>query len=179
MRLLFSTVCIKSFKYWKFHYFPFQTAECYDPDKGCWTSIADMNYSRSSFATVSVEDCIYALGGQSTCTVERYDTSTGRWELTPAMSTKRINFGAAEVCGFIYIVGKCLLVHYFYIFMLSHTLLLKSINRYKNTMAKVFSKSRETQYRCLLFRVVEKSNWVSNGYSILSRRTDVRLLEYK
>lgn len=85
-----------------------KSAECFDPKTKKWTTIADMKYSRSSFAAVTLEEFIYVLGGQGTahlCTVERYDTKLGKWEMMPAMSTKRINFGAAQLHGFIFVVG--------------------------------------------------------------------------
>lgn len=74
-----------------------------------------MKYSRSSFAAVTLEEFIYVLGGQGTahlCTVERYDTKLGKWEMMPAMSTKRINFGAAQLHGFIFVVGKIIFLSF-------------------------------------------------------------------
>ena len=83
-----------------------QSVECYDADTDTWSEVASMNYNRSSFAAVVVDQYIFVLGGLNTTTVERFDTRTSRWELMPAMNMKRLNFGAAQVCGFIYVVGK-------------------------------------------------------------------------
>ena len=37
--------------------------------------------------------------------VERYDPVLDSWSKVASMSEKRINFGAASVCGFLFVVG--------------------------------------------------------------------------
>ena len=79
-----------------------------------WEQVSDLHHSRSSFAAVTLDDYMYVLGGQGTghlCTVERFDSLKGKWELMPSMSTNRINFGAAVVHGFIYVIGKFFCTH--------------------------------------------------------------------
>ena len=52
---------------------------------------------------------IYALGGYGPSylrTVERYDPTTNSWEMMPAMSTYRINFGVGVLNGCLYVVGE-------------------------------------------------------------------------
>ena len=70
-----------------------------------------MQYSRSCFAAVALDGCIYALGGYGNVhlsSVERYDPKRDKWSLVPAMSTARNNFGACALHGFIYAVGEFL-----------------------------------------------------------------------
>ena len=64
--------------------------------------------SRSCFAAVALDGCIYALGGYGRVhlsSVEKYDTKRDKWSLVPAMSIARNNFGACVLHGFIYAVG--------------------------------------------------------------------------
>ena len=68
-----------------------------------------MHYSRSCFATAVCDGYLYALGGYGPSylrTVERYDPSSNSWEMMPAMSTYRINFGVGVLNGCLYVVGK-------------------------------------------------------------------------
>lgn len=68
-----------------------------------------MHYSRSCFATAVCDGYLYALGGYGPSylrTVERYDPATNSWEMMPAMSTYRINFGVGVLNGCLYVVGK-------------------------------------------------------------------------
>ena len=69
-----------------------------------------MHFSRSCFATAVTDGYLYALGGYGPSylsTVERYDPETNSWEMVPAMSTNRINFGVGVVNGCLYVVGMC------------------------------------------------------------------------
>ncbi|XP_029214091.1 kelch-like protein 28 isoform X2 [Acropora muricata] len=76
-------------------------SECFDPETGHWTRVTSMNQSRSNHT-------VQPLGGYGPSylrTVERYDPSTNSWEMMPAMSTYRINFGGDVLNGCLYVVG--------------------------------------------------------------------------
>ena len=91
-----------------------QSVECYNEYSRQWVYSEPMLYSRSCFAAVALDGCIYALGGYGNVhlsSVEKYDPKRGKWSLVPAMSTARNNFGACALHGFIYAVGKSLTFH--------------------------------------------------------------------
>ncbi len=55
----------------------------YNPRANKWTGLANMNTERSSCTLVTLDDYIYAIGGEAKSatelSVERYDVKTGRW----------------------------------------------------------------------------------------------------
>ena len=83
--------------------------ECYNSHTKQWSHVAPMHYSRSCFATAVCDGYLYALGGYGPSylrTVERYDPASNSWEMMPAMSTYRINFGVGVLNGCLYVVGE-------------------------------------------------------------------------
>ena len=83
--------------------------ECYNSRTKQWSHVAPMHYSRSCFAAAVCDGYLYALGGYGPSylrTVERYDPMSNSWEMMPAMSTYRINFGVGVLNGCLYVVGE-------------------------------------------------------------------------
>ncbi len=86
-----------------------------DLDSSQWTAKAHMNYSRSAFASVFINDNIYVLGGKHIkndsfydCPIricELYYRSFNHWTTVEPMNSCRVNASAAVLNGCIYIAG--------------------------------------------------------------------------
>ncbi len=73
-----------------------------------WTQMAPMQQARAGLGVVSVNDKIYAIGGddgEALSTNEVYDPATNSWEYKAPMPTARYNFAIAVVQNKIYCIG--------------------------------------------------------------------------
>uniref|UniRef100_A0A0A1XGU4 Kelch-like protein diablo n=1 Tax=Zeugodacus cucurbitae TaxID=28588 RepID=A0A0A1XGU4_ZEUCU len=74
------------------------------------TTMPSMKQSRQSVGVAVLHNFIYAIGGKAGNTtpllsVERYSTSTGRWQYMPSMAVARASAGVAILHDNIYIIG--------------------------------------------------------------------------
>ena len=81
-----------------------------DPATGVWTTPPAMAVRRSSPGLVAVGTDLYLIGGvtpsgDTTGSVEVFDTVTETWSPGPGMLTPRSAFGATALGGLIYVVG--------------------------------------------------------------------------
>ncbi|XP_076814544.1 kelch-like protein 12 [Clavelina lepadiformis] len=85
------------------------SCESYDPKERKWSSIRNMNISRSRHALVSARGLLYVLGGYGgnniTNTAECYDPRNGKWENIPPMKTCRYGLAAVVLNNEIYAMG--------------------------------------------------------------------------
>ncbi|KAK9409254.1 kelch-like 28 [Crotalus adamanteus] len=85
------------------------SVECWDPDTNTWTSIENMNESRSTLGVTVLSREIYALGGydgQSYLqSVEKYIPKVKAWQPVAPMNKTRSCFAAAVLDGMIYAIG--------------------------------------------------------------------------
>lgn len=80
-------------------------AQRYDPGRGSWTRVADLDTGHAGFAAMTVCGRALALGGEdpgssptgTVSNVEIYDPRSDRWERLPDMRTPRHGFGGAAV----------------------------------------------------------------------------------
>lgn len=78
----------------------------YNPTTNSWTSKADMPTGRSNFAMVTINDKIYAIGGDPFSPQnEVYNPVTDSWKTLKPMPTPRQHINCAAVDGKIYIIG--------------------------------------------------------------------------
>ncbi|XP_076863814.1 kelch domain-containing protein 7A [Brachyhypopomus gauderio] len=61
---------------------PSRKVFCYNPMTSIWTEISPMNEARPHCKLVTLQDHVYAIGGECLSTVERYDPRTNRWSFT-------------------------------------------------------------------------------------------------
>ncbi|XP_049627978.1 kelch domain-containing protein 7A [Suncus etruscus] len=60
---------------------PSKRVLCYNPLTGIWSEVSPLNQARPHCRLVALDGCLYAIGGESLNTVERYDPSLDRWTL--------------------------------------------------------------------------------------------------
>ena len=86
-----------------------QSAECYDPRQGQWTSLAPMSIPRSVAGVAAFSGSLYVAGGYSNgqylSSVEVYDLELHRWSTAPPMTSPRSAFGLEPYMGTLYAVG--------------------------------------------------------------------------
>lgn len=78
-----------------------------------WTTKTAMSTSRLAFTVTTLNNSLYALGGQTKSgstypylsTLERYDPSTDTWSTKTPMPTERMYLAAATMNGILYAVG--------------------------------------------------------------------------
>ncbi|KAL7837848.1 hypothetical protein SRHO_G00275590 [Serrasalmus rhombeus] len=58
---------------------PSRKVFCYNPMTSIWSEICPMNEARPHCKLVTLQDHVYAIGGECLSTVERYDPRTNRW----------------------------------------------------------------------------------------------------
>ncbi|KAM9444187.1 kelch domain-containing protein 7A [Clarias gariepinus] len=58
---------------------PSKKVFCYNPMTSIWSEICPMNEARPHCKLVTLQDHVYAIGGECLSTVERYDPRTNRW----------------------------------------------------------------------------------------------------
>lgn len=58
---------------------------CYNPSTDTWSQIRPLNQARSQLKLVSMDGCLYAVGGECLFSVERYDPRTDRWTSVAAL----------------------------------------------------------------------------------------------
>lgn len=90
-------------------------AECYEPGRDEWRSIAAMACERSSHAAARSNDgCrVVVLGGRDDqgvplASVECYDPREGKWTSLPPLCTPRFGLAAASLGGRVYAIGGAL-----------------------------------------------------------------------
>ncbi|KAM3656270.1 kelch-like ECH-associated protein 1 [Ammospiza maritima maritima] len=89
------------------------TLEAFDPDKGTWVTLAEMETPRSGLGGCVVGGLFYAVGGRNnsaegntdSAAVECYNPVSGRWAPCAAMSVPRNRIGLGVIDGLIYAVG--------------------------------------------------------------------------
>ncbi|XP_072024205.1 kelch-like protein 28 [Amphiura filiformis] len=82
--------------------------ERYDPRQNLWSKMAPMHDARAYFASVVLNNCIYAIGGFNgrwLNTVEKYDPQTNRWQYVRELSIPRSSFSATVHDGYVYVAG--------------------------------------------------------------------------
>ena len=86
--------------------------ECFHGDVNSWSPNGRLSCTRARMCTVKWEDTIYAIGGSDgkselySMEELRLSSSSKEWKVLPArLSTPRSDFGAAVLCGQIYVVG--------------------------------------------------------------------------
>ena len=89
--------------------------EAYDPVSDTWAKRADMPTRRDGFATVVIDDIIYAIGGSgwpqvgaggpALGTIEVYEPRTNRWTKRPDMPNLRTSFATIVIADKIYLIG--------------------------------------------------------------------------
>lgn len=52
---------------------------CYNPVTNHWAEVKPLNQARAQLKLVSMDGCLYAIGGECLFTVEKYDPRTDRW----------------------------------------------------------------------------------------------------
>eukprot|EP00823_Brevimastigomonas_motovehiculus_P001612 TRINITY_DN1219_c0_g1_i1.p1 TRINITY_DN1219_c0_g1~~TRINITY_DN1219_c0_g1_i1.p1 ORF type:complete len:506 (+),score=131.02 TRINITY_DN1219_c0_g1_i1:191-1708(+) len=81
----------------------------YDAKTQAWSSIANMNDTRSYASMVWAEGYVYCIGGLngtgSLATMERYDESSDSWTLLKSMPRARYGHAACYANGKIYVFG--------------------------------------------------------------------------
>ena len=78
----------------------------YSPSTDTWAEVKEMNEARYDHELVSLEDAIYAIGGDSSNTVECYKPSTNEWNYVAPMRKERSNFSAISHLNKIYVIDK-------------------------------------------------------------------------
>ena len=78
----------------------------YNPDTNIWTKKADMPTGRSNFAIATINDKIYAIGGDPFSPQnEVYCPATDSWKTLQPMLTPRQHINCAVVEGKIFVIG--------------------------------------------------------------------------
>jgi hypothetical protein len=70
-----------------------------------WNTKATMMHERRWFRVVTLDDKIYAIGGENSGINECYDPKTDRWTTLAPMPTPRSSFGVVAYQGKIYCIG--------------------------------------------------------------------------
>mmetsp|Transcript_36629 Transcript_36629/g.67142 ORF Transcript_36629/g.67142 Transcript_36629/m.67142 type:complete len:410 (+) Transcript_36629:131-1360(+) len=90
-------------------YHQLDTAECFDPFKGTWTSLPPMPTARAGGAAAAAGGMLYAFGGRINesihAAVERFDPGISRWERIVSMPSARSGCAAVTLFGMIYVLG--------------------------------------------------------------------------
>ncbi|KAM6402757.1 kelch domain-containing protein 7A [Rhynochetos jubatus] len=83
---------------------------CYDPLTNIWREISPLNKARPRCKLVALDGQLYAIGGECTYTVERYDPRQDRWTFTAPLPHNTFAVAhMATVCnGEIYVTGGTL-----------------------------------------------------------------------
>lgn len=74
-----------------------------------WQNLTDMIEPRSNFASVVLDDMIFAIGGETnsglTSNVERYNVALNQWELSTGLPEPRADIQAAAIGGKVFVPG--------------------------------------------------------------------------
>ena len=79
--------------------------ECYNTLTGTWTTKTAMTTARYNLEVVTVNNNIYAIGGNAGKTVERYNIADNKWETVASLNYSRESATASVVDGEIYVIG--------------------------------------------------------------------------
>ncbi|CAK8683103.1 unnamed protein product [Clavelina lepadiformis] len=87
-----------------------KTVERYKPSADEWNHVASMATPRMCFASVTIGDFIYVIGGESERgttekSVEKYDVAANKWTRVKDMNYERHSHSACVMYGNIYVVG--------------------------------------------------------------------------
>ena len=86
------------------------SVEMYDPLLNRWhNDIQPMNIPKCDVGAGSIGECIYVVGGlhdgNSTNTVEKYNTKRNKWTKVSSMKYCRNGMGVSTLNGYLYVVG--------------------------------------------------------------------------
>lgn len=81
------------------------TTECFDPSTQSWEPMPPMVKARYLLTLLVVEDCLYAVGGCSVGSIERFDTLANKWEHVTRIRNKRMHSSVVSVGPLIYFFG--------------------------------------------------------------------------
>lgn len=86
------------------------SVEKYHPDFDCWISIRDMIQSRAGATGVTLNNCIYVVGGEhdlrmAHATCEQYFIAYDEWQMITSMRVPRYFAGAAVIGQGFYVFG--------------------------------------------------------------------------
>ncbi|XP_056419107.1 kelch-like protein 6 isoform X1 [Hyla sarda] len=95
------------------------SVESYDSFHNCWTEVAPLILSVSSFATASHKNKLYVIGGGpngklATDKTQCYDPSTNKWSLKSPMPVEAKCINAVSFHDHIYVVGGAMKALYSY-----------------------------------------------------------------
>ncbi|XP_075057805.1 kelch-like protein 6 [Mixophyes fleayi] len=95
------------------------SVEAYDPFHNCWTDVAPLVISVSSFAAASHKDKLYVIGGGpngklATDKTQCYDPTTNKWSLKSPMPVEAKCINAVTFHDQIYVVGGAMKAMYSY-----------------------------------------------------------------
>ncbi|XP_063771772.1 kelch-like protein 6 isoform X2 [Pseudophryne corroboree] len=95
------------------------SVESYDPFHNCWTEVAPLAISVSSFAAASHKNKLYVIGGGpngklATDRTQCYDPSTNKWSFKSAMPVEAKCINAVTFHDQIYVVGGAMRAMYSY-----------------------------------------------------------------
>jgi len=84
---------------------PITLVQAYNPANNTWWTVAPMLYARSNHEMVGLNGYLYAIGGQNSAAVEKYDPNTNSWSKVAKMNVGRREFGATTHMGTIVVNG--------------------------------------------------------------------------
>ncbi|KAM4771680.1 kelch-like protein 6 [Rhinophrynus dorsalis] len=95
------------------------SVEAYDPFHNCWTEVAPLIISVSSFAAASYQKKLYVIGGGpngklATDKTQCYDPSANKWSLKSPMPVEAKCINAVSFHDHIYVVGGAMKALYSY-----------------------------------------------------------------
>ncbi|KAM4693140.1 kelch-like protein 6 [Discoglossus pictus] len=95
------------------------SVEAYDPFHNCWTEVAPLLVSVSSFAAASYQKKLYIIGGGpngklATDKTQCYDPATNKWSLKSPMPVEAKCINAVSFHDHIYVVGGAMKALYSY-----------------------------------------------------------------
>ncbi|KAM8953550.1 kelch-like protein 6 [Pelodytes ibericus] len=95
------------------------SVEAYDPFHNCWTEVAPLLFSVSSFASASYQNKLYIIGGGpngklATDKTQCYDPTINKWTLKSPMPVEAKCINAVSFHDHIYIVGGAMKALYSY-----------------------------------------------------------------
>uniref|UniRef100_A0A8C5M4M5 BTB domain-containing protein n=1 Tax=Leptobrachium leishanense TaxID=445787 RepID=A0A8C5M4M5_9ANUR len=95
------------------------SVEAYDPFHNCWSEVAPLLYSVSSFASTSYQNKLYVVGGGpngklATDKTQCYDPTTNKWIMKAPMPVEAKCINAVTFHDRIYVVGGAMKALYSY-----------------------------------------------------------------
>lgn len=84
---------------------PIKLVQAYNPANNTWWTVAPMLRAREGHDMVSLYGYLYAMGGQNSAAVEKYDPTLNSWSNVSMMNSGRSEFGATTYMGRIAVNG--------------------------------------------------------------------------